>query len=81
MPHNFNRAGGRLRLHPDDYFAFGMQRGSIKERWFCSTVSIGNGATVPADAGLSYVAPTEEVADRFLFGDAVAELGADLVGR
>ena len=23
VPHNFNRAGGRLRLHPDDYFAFG----------------------------------------------------------
>jgi hypothetical protein len=80
VAHNFNRSGGRLRLHPDDYFAFGVARGSIKERWFCSTIAIGNGSTIPADAGLSYVAPTENLADRFLFRDALAELGAALVG-
>ena len=32
VPRGFNEAGRRLRIHPDDYYAFGMNRGSIKER-------------------------------------------------
>ena len=40
VPHNSNH-GGTAAAASDDFFAFGMQRGSIKERWFCSTVSIG----------------------------------------
>ena len=27
-------SGRRLKLHPDDYFTPGMQRGTIKERWY-----------------------------------------------
>jgi hypothetical protein len=34
VPRRFSQAGHRLRLHPDDYYALGTQRGSIKERWF-----------------------------------------------
>jgi len=34
IPRRFSTAGQRLRLHPDDYFALGTARGSIKERWF-----------------------------------------------
>ena len=37
VPRRFGKAGRRLKLHPDDYFAFGMARGSITERWFAST--------------------------------------------
>ena len=32
VPRRFSAAGKRLRLHPDDYFALGTKRGSIKER-------------------------------------------------
>jgi len=36
VPRLFGEAGRRLRLHPDDYYALGMKRGSIKERWLSS---------------------------------------------
>ena len=32
VPRPFNRPGRRLRLHPDDLFAMGMERGAIVER-------------------------------------------------
>jgi len=34
VPRRFGKAGQRLKLHPDDYYALGIERGSIKERWF-----------------------------------------------
>ncbi len=34
VPRRFGKAGRRLRLHPDDYYALGTARGAIKERWF-----------------------------------------------
>lgn len=80
VPRRFNQAGHRLRLHPDDYFALGTARGSIKERWFSSVIPAMNGPLAPADEGMSYIAPTENVADKFLFKDAVDELGAELIG-
>ena len=43
VPRRFNQAGCRLRLHPDDYYALGTPRGSIKERWFSSIVPAMNG--------------------------------------
>jgi hypothetical protein len=33
VPRRFSAPGRRLRLHPDDYFALGTNRGAIKERW------------------------------------------------
>jgi hypothetical protein len=80
VPRRFNQAGRRLRLHPDDYFAVGTQRGSIKERWFSSVTPAINGPLAPAEEGLSWVAPTERLEDKFLFRDAVKELGAELIG-
>ena len=32
VPRAFCRPGRRLRLHPDDYFALGPERGGIDER-------------------------------------------------
>ncbi len=80
VPRRFSQAGRRLRLHPDDYYALGTRRGSIKERWFSSVIAAMNGELAPADEGMSYVAPTEKFADRFLFKDAVDELGPGLIG-
>jgi hypothetical protein len=81
VPRRFGTAGRRLRLHPDDYYALGTNRGSIKERWFSSTVVAMNGPLAPPDEGLSYVVPhTGAAGDQFSFRDAVEELGADLIG-
>lgn len=81
VPRRFNQAGRRLRLHPDDYFALGTRRGSIKERWFTSVIPAMNGEFAPPDEGMSYVAPTDNIEDKFLFKDTVDELGAGLIGE
>lgn len=81
VPRRFSSAGKRLRLHPDDYYALGTARGSIKERWFSSVIAAMNGPLAPKDEGMSYVDPTGRKEDRFLFRDAVAELGSELIGE
>jgi hypothetical protein len=80
VPRGFSQAGRRLRLHPDDYYALGLQRGSIKERWFSSVVSARNGPQAPPDEGMSYVAASNNIEDKWLFKNVVDELGADLIG-
>jgi len=81
VPRRFSAAGRRLRLHPDDYYALGTQRGSIKERWFSSTIAAMNGPLAPPDEGMSYVVPTADPKDKFTFADAVQELGDQIVGK
>lgn len=81
VPRRFSQAGLRLRLHPDDYYALGTVRGSIKERWFSSVIPAMNGPLAPSDEGMSYVAPSKRVEDLFLLRDAVEELGKDLIGE
>ncbi|MGI9110449.1 MAG: hypothetical protein ACR2KA_10575, partial [Opitutales bacterium] len=34
VPRSFLQPGKRLKLHPDDLYAFGLSRGGIDERWF-----------------------------------------------
>lgn len=80
VPRRFSKAGRRLRLHPDDYYALGIKRGSIKERWFSSVIPAMNGELAPLDEGMSYVAATDDIGDKFLFKDAVDELGAKIIG-
>jgi len=81
VPRRFARAGGRLRLHPDDYYPLGTERGSIKERWFSSVIPAMNGPLAPQDEGMSYVVPSQNIEEKFLFRDAVEEVGADLIGK
>ena len=81
VPRRFSRAGHRLRLHPDDYYALGTARGAIKERWFSSVIPAMNGDLAPPDEGMSYVLPAEGgLAAKFLLKDAVEVLGEQLVG-
>lgn len=80
VPRRFSRAGRRLKLHPNDYYALGTKRGAIKERWFSSVIPAMNGELAPADEGMSYVAPTEKIEDKFLFKDAIDELGSEIIG-
>ncbi|BCS32474.1 hypothetical protein TBR22_A16890 [Luteitalea sp. TBR-22] len=77
VPRRFVRPGQRLKLHPDDLYAFGLDRGGIDERWLGSTVEAMNPGRRD-DEGLSYAVIGDE---RLLLRDAVAECGAVLVGE
>jgi len=77
VPRSFLQPGRRIKLHPNDYYAFGKHRGGIDERWFASTTPAANDNRTE-DEGLSYV--VHEGA-RFTLKDAVEALGADLIGE
>ena len=77
VPRSFLHPGRRLKLHPDDLYAFGLNRGGIDERWFASTTEAANEGREP-DEGLSYVVHDGR---RFLLRDVVEELGADVIGE
>ncbi len=77
VPRSFLHPGHRIKLHPDDYYAFGAHRGGIDERWFASTTEAMNDNRVP-DEGLSYVAFEGK---RFTLREAVATAGARIVGK
>ncbi|MCK5527584.1 MAG: hypothetical protein KAJ05_10570, partial [Candidatus Latescibacteria bacterium] len=78
VPRRFSVAGRRLRLHPDDYYALGTERGAIKERWFSSVIPCMNGPLAPGDEGLSYVLPKNgNPEERFTLSDAQEKLGAE----
>jgi hypothetical protein len=76
VPRSFLQPGRRLKLHPADYYALGTHRGGIDERWFASTTEAAN-ENRAHDEGLSYCVHGKE---RFLLRDAVAELGAEVIG-
>ena len=78
VPRSFMIPGRRLRLHPDDYYACGGDRGGINERWFSSTTNADNGPGTPADEGLSYVHLSD--GKRFLLKEAVEQAGDLLLG-
>ena len=77
VPRSFLQPGKRLKLHPADLYAFGLDRGGIDERWFASTTPAANENRTP-DEGLSYVVNGSE---RFTLNDAVSELGEQLIGK
>jgi len=76
VPRSFLHPGRRLKLHPHDLYAFGVDRGGIDERWFASTTEAANEGRRP-DEGLSYVVIGDE---RALLRDVIAEGGAAVVG-
>ena len=81
VPRVFCIPGRRIKLHPNDYYAFGAHRGGIDERWFSSTTKADNGPLTTPDEGLSYVVyGDDDSPQRVLFKDAVADLGARLLG-
>lgn len=80
VPRGFNEPGRRLRLHPDDYYALGMDRGGICERWIGSLAKALNGPKTGETEGMSYVLEDLATKQTRLFKDYVEELGADLIG-
>ncbi len=80
VPRSFNEPGRRLRLHPDDYYAFGMDRGGICERWLGSVTVALNGPKTGKTEGMSFVVGNDKT-DLLLFKDCVEELGTELIGE
>ena len=76
VPRNFLHPGKRIRLHPDDYYSYGAERGGIDERWFASTTEAANDGRVWHE-GLSFCLFEGQ---KFLLRDAVAEAGDRLLG-
>ena len=76
VPRSFLHPGKRLRLHPADYYSYGLDRGGIDERWFASTTEAANENRTP-DEGLSWCVFEGQ---RFLLRDAVSQAGERLVG-
>jgi hypothetical protein len=77
VPRSFLHPGKRIKLHPDDWYAYGAHRGGIDERWFASTTEAANEGRVWHE-GLSFC---QSEGEQFLLRDAVAERGAQLIGE
>ena len=77
VPRSFLQPGLRIKLHPDDTYAYGLNRGGIDERWFASTTETANEGR-DHDEGLSYCVVDNR---RFTLQQAVDECGATLVGK
>jgi hypothetical protein len=77
VPRSFLQPGRRLKLHSDDLYAYGLNRGGIDERWFASTIPAANENRMP-DEGLSYVVAGRQ---RFTLQQAVAECGGLIIGE
>jgi len=78
VPRSFMIPGRRLKLHPDDLYAFGGHRGGINERWFASTTKASNGPHTGEFEGLSFVRHAN--GSHFLLKDAIEVAGDDLLG-
>lgn len=82
VPRSFCVPGRRIKLHPDDYYVLGGQRGGIDERWLSSTTPAKNGPLTGENEGLSAVVfkdgSTEE---KFLLKDAIDQLKGELIGE
>src|SRR3990170_3602947 len=75
VPRSFCIPGKRIKLHPDDYYAFGANRGGIDERWFSSTTKAANEGRVWHE-GLSFCSFEKQ---HFLLKDAIAESGQRII--
>jgi hypothetical protein len=81
VPRSFCVPGRRIKLHPDDYYVLGGERGGIDERWLSSTTPAKNGPLTGENEGFSPVVFEEGGAThQFLLKDAVDELKGALIG-
>ena len=77
VPRVFCKPGRRIKLAQTDWYALGLDRGGIDERWFASTTEAENVGRTD-DEGLSYV---RVAGKRFTLLEAVAEGKGAIVGE
>lgn len=81
VPRSFCVPGRRIKLHPDDYYVLGGERGGIDERWFSSTTPAKNGPLTGEFEGLSFVVyENEGKTEQVLLSDCVNHLQGKLIG-
>jgi len=81
VPRSFCVPGRRIKLHPDDYYALGGNRGGIDERWLSSTTPAQNGPLTGKNEGLSAIVFVDGSKEELvLLRDAVDELKGALIG-
>ena len=78
VPRSFCVPGRPLRLHSEDLYALGGNRGGIDERWFSSTVVADNGPGTPPDEGLSYIYVD---GDKVTLREAIETMGEAFLGK
>lgn len=82
VPRSFCVPGRRIKLHPDDYYVLGGQRGGIDERWLSSTTPAKNGPLTGKNEGLSHIVFKDGNDEKqFLLKDAIDELKGELIGQ
>ena len=82
VPRSFCVPGRRIKLHPEDYYALGGERGGIDERWLSSTTPADNGPLTGKNEGLSAVVYSDGVNEKqILLSDAVNQLKGALIGE
>jgi hypothetical protein len=82
VPRSFCVPGRRIKMHPDDYYAMGGERGGIDERWFASTTPADNGPLTSKDEGLSFIVFEDGgKVQKVRLLDAVAELKGEIIGE
>lgn len=81
VPRSFCVPGRRIKLHPDDYYVLGGQRGGIDERWLSSTTPAKNGPLTGENEGLSAVVLKDgSKHEQVLLKDAIDHLKGALIG-
>lgn len=81
VPRSFCVPGRRIKLHPDDYYVLGGQRGGIDERWLSSTTPAKNGPLTGENEGLSIVVfKNGDKEEKILLRDVIDELKGTLIG-
>lgn len=82
VPRSFCVPGRRIKLHPDDYYVLGGERGGIDERWLSSTTPAKNGPLTGENEGLSMVVVNDgNSTHQVLLKDAISELKDKLIGK
>lgn len=82
VPRSFCVPGRRIKLHPDDYYAFGGERGGIDERWLASTTPADNGPLTSKNEGLSAIVLRDGGREeQFLLREAIEELKGQIIGE
>ena len=81
VPRSFCVPGRRIKLHPDDYYVLGGNRGGIDERWLSSTTPAKNGPLTGEHEGLSKVVVGEgDSEQQVLLKDLIDELKGEIIG-
>ena len=82
VPRSFCVPGRRIKLHPDDYYVLGGQRGGIDERWFSSTTPAKNGPLTGENEGLSAIVVKDGSRnEQILLKDAIDHLKGAIIGE